>query len=124
MTKITTKELTKAEMEIMQVFWKNGAMFLSELIDDVPEPRPAYTTISTIVRILVSKEFVGYTKYGRNFQYYPLISKEDYAQQALNRVKLNFFGNSTSSMISFFAKKEKLSKEEMEELRELIEQED
>lgn len=114
------KELTKAELNIMQIIWGGDGMFLAQIYEQIEEPRPAYTTVSTIVRILVKKEFISYKSYGKSNSYFPLVSKEEYANSAMNRMKMNFFGGSISNMLSFCAKREQLSKSEIEELRELL----
>ncbi len=115
------KELTRAELEVMQILWTQKDLFLSEIIKKVPEPRPAYTTISTIIRILVKKGFVVYKAYGKSFCYNTTISKEEYAAEVMQRVKMNFFGGSVAHMLSFFAKKETLSDSERQELKSLME---
>lgn len=106
---ITHKELTRAELEIMQIIWKKEKVFLSDIINEIPEPRPAYTTVSTVVRTLVRKNFVVYKQYGKIHRYYPVISKEEYTKGVMKVIKKNFFDGSFSNMISFFAKKEKIS---------------
>lgn len=115
------KELTKAELEIMQVLWDRNEAFVNELILDMAEPKPAYTTVSTIIRILVKKGFVAYKIYGKTHQYYPTITKEEYTFSVMMRVKANFFGNSYKNMVSFFTKKENLTSSERQELIKLLE---
>lgn len=115
------KELTKAELEIMQVLWDRNKAFVNELIADMQEPKPAYTTVSTIIRILVKKGFVAYKTYGKTHQYYPTITKEEYTMSVMKRVKANFFGNSYVNMVSFFTKKENLTSRERQELKEFLE---
>ncbi|MFI3258689.1 MAG: BlaI/MecI/CopY family transcriptional regulator [Rikenellaceae bacterium] len=119
------KELTRAELEIMQVIWDDNdeGQFLADIINKIPEPRPAYTTVSTIIRILVRKGFVTFKSYGKIHCYRATISKEEYASEVMGRVKMHFFGNSISNMISFFARREKLSESEKEELRAILDQE-
>ncbi len=114
------KELTKAELDIMQVIWGADGLFLADIIERIEEPRPAYTTVSTVVRILVKKGFVDYKCFGKSNSYYALVTKEEYTFAMMNQMKLNFFGGSFSSMLSFFAKSEKLSKSELAELQELL----
>ncbi len=115
------KELTKAELDIMQILWSEKDLFLADIISKIPEPRPAYTTVSTVIRILVKKGFVVYKGYGKSFCYNPTITKEEYAESVMQRVKMNFFGGSVANMISFFAKKETLSQSEREELMGMLE---
>ncbi len=118
------KELTPAELDIMQILWQKDDLYLSDIIAEIDEPRPAYTTVSTIIRILVKKGYVSYKGHGKQHCYYPTITKEEYTERVMSRVKMNFFGGSVANMISFFARKESLSQSERKELRELIERED
>ena len=90
--------LTKAEENIMQVLWRIERGFVKDIIEQLPEPRPKYSTVSTIVRILVEKGFVGHKAYGRSHQYYPLVSRADYARTSLGRLANNYFGNSLKSL--------------------------
>ncbi len=118
------KELTRAELDVMQVLWSRDNQFLAEIIEGMPKPCPAYTTVSTIIRILVKKGFVIYSTYGKSHCYTPAITKEEYTSTVMQRVKMNFFGGSISSMISFFAKRENLTEEQRRELLELIDNDD
>ncbi|MFR9602658.1 MAG: BlaI/MecI/CopY family transcriptional regulator [Rikenellaceae bacterium] len=113
---MNTKDLTKAEMEIMKIIWDHEGMFLADIIAAIPEPRPAYTTVSTVVRVLVSKGFVCYKQYGKSNCYSAAVSKEEYSHRAIEQMQSNLFGGSYSAMLSFFAKKEDLSAEERQEL--------
>ena len=103
------KELTKAELQIMQVLWRKENAFVNEILQDLEEPRPAYNTVSTVLRVLQNKGFVAYRSFGKNYQYYPLVSKESYTNRFMNRVVDNFFSGSVKAMVSFFTKKEKMS---------------
>jgi BlaI family transcriptional regulator, penicillinase repressor len=114
------KELTKVELQLMNVLWDKKAAFVNDVLEQLPEPKPAYNTVSTFMRILVTKGFVGYKTFGKSHQYYPLISREAYMDYFLSGVKNTFFRGSFQSMISFFAKKEKLSKKEMEDLLKML----
>lgn len=116
MKKQVEKELTKVELQLMNVLWDKKTAFVSDILDELPEPKPAYNTVSTFMRILVTKGFVGYTPVGKGHQYHPLVTREAYMDYFLSGVKNTFFKGSFQSMISFFAKKEKLSKKEWEEL--------
>ncbi len=116
-----SRELTKGELEVMQVIWANENSFLADIVGAMPEPKPAYTTVSTIIRILVKKGFVSYKSYSKVHCYYSVVTKEEYTEDVIYRVKKNFFGGSISNMLSFFAKKESLTNEERAELMELIE---
>lgn len=110
------KELTKVELQLMNVLWDKKAAFVNDILEELPEPKPAYNTVSTFMRILVTKGFVGYKAMGKSHQYHPLVSREAYMDYFLSGVKNTFFRGSFQSMMSFFAKKEKLSKKELEEL--------
>ncbi|MGE4288779.1 MAG: BlaI/MecI/CopY family transcriptional regulator [Salinivirgaceae bacterium] len=115
------KELTKAEDQIMQVLWKLEKAFVKEIIEELPEPKPAYNTVSTIVRILEKKEFVGHEAFGKTFRYFPLISKREYSKFYLKSFVSSYFSSSYKQMVSFFTKEESLSLQEMEEMKKLIE---
>jgi predicted transcriptional regulator len=117
------KELTKAEEQIMQILWKLKAGFVKDIRDQLPEPKPAYNTVSTIVRILEKKGFVSYIAYGKTHQYYPIIKKDVYKKQSLKRLVKNYFGNSYGEMVSFFTKDENLSASELEEIVKIIHKE-
>lgn len=116
------KELTKAEDQIMQVLWKLKKAFVKEIIEQLPEPKPAYNTVSTIVRILQKKEFVGHEAFGKTHRYFPLISKKDYSKFYLKSFVGNYFSSSYKQMVSFFTKEESLSLQEMEAMKKLIEE--
>lgn len=117
------KELTKAEEQIMHLLWEMKKAYVRDLVDRFPEPKPAYTTVSTIVRILEKKGFVGYKAYGKTHEYYPLIEKKLYSRHLLKGVMNDYFGNSIRQMVSFFSKEKDLSVAELEELKILIEDE-
>ena len=110
------RELTKLESELMNIIWDQEEVFVNDILEALPEPKPAYNTVSTIVRILVAKGFVGYKTYGRSHQYYPIVKKEDYLNDYMNSVKRSFFDDSFTSMMSFFARKENLTKEQIDEI--------
>ncbi|MDX9848430.1 MAG: BlaI/MecI/CopY family transcriptional regulator [Tenuifilaceae bacterium] len=114
------KELTRAEEQVMQILWKLEKGFVKDIIDSMPEPKPAYNTVSTIVRILEKKEFVDHNAYGKTHEYFPLISKKDYTGKFLKGFIKNYFGNSYRQMVSFFAKEDNLTVEEMESIINLL----
>ena len=116
------KELTKAELQIMQVLWQKGSAFVNEILQDLEEPRPAYNTVSTVLRVLQNKGFVAYNSYGKTYQYYPLVTKVSYTNRFMDRVVDNFFSGSVKAMVSFFTKKEKMSVQEIDELIKLLEE--
>ncbi|PQB03462.1 BlaI/MecI/CopY family transcriptional regulator [Aureitalea marina] len=108
------KSLTKAEEEIMQILWEIQEGNVATMIEHYPEPRPAYNTVSTIVRILESKGFVGYRKEGRGHIYHPLIGKQEYSNQSISKLVDGYFQGSFNSMVSFFVKKNDISTKELE----------
>lgn len=110
------KELTKAEDEIMQIFWQKGACLVKDIIDEMPEPKPAYNTVSTIVRIMEQKGFVGYEKEGKFHKYHPLISKEDYTKNFMQSIVSRYFDGSYRRMVSFFTHGDDLSVKDLEQL--------
>ncbi len=117
------KELTKAEEQVMEYLWKLERAFVRDILDEFPEPKPAYTTVSTIVRILEKKELVGYTAFGKNYQYFPLVSKKEYAWLCFRGVLSKHFNSSVRRFASFFASDSKVSLSELEEMKELLEKE-
>lgn len=108
------KQLTKAEEEIMQVLWQLQKANVKQILDELPKPKPAYNTVSTIVRILESKGFVDYEKQGKGHLYFPLVAKTEYSNQSINMLVDNYFQGSFKSMVSFFVKKNDLSLKDME----------
>lgn len=113
-------ELTKAEEEIMQLIWELDKCFVKELVEKLPDPKPAYNTVSTIVRILEKKEFVGHTAFGKTHQYYPLVKKEDYTKLKTNHLLRNYFGGSVEKMMSFFIKEKEINLNELDQLLKTI----
>ncbi len=109
-----TKQLTKAEEEIMQILWQLEKGNVKQVIEELPNPKPAYNTVSTIIRILESKGFVDYEKHGKGHVYFPLVRKQDYSNQSLNTLVDNYFQGSFKSMVSFFVKKNDISLNELE----------
>lgn len=114
------KELTKAELQIMQIIWEKGEVFVNDIIAEMPSPKPVYTTVSTIVRILVEKNFLAYKAFGKTHQYYAVISKEEYTQKYMTGVVNNFFSGSFKSLVSFFAEKENLSIGEIDDIIDIL----
>lgn len=122
MKNIKVKELTKAEEQVMQILWKIEKGFVNDILEKFPEPKPAYNTVSTIVRILEKKEFVSYKAYGKTHQYYPLVSKKTYTRSYLNGFLSNYFSNSHKQLVSFFSSENNLSVQELEEIKQLMEE--
>lgn len=104
----------------MQELWELEAAFVKEIIDRLPEPKPAYNTVSTIIRILETKGVVAHRAFGKSHQYYPLVSKEDYRDFATSKLLTGYFDNSAQNMLSFFLKEEKLDLKDADELLKLI----
>ena len=115
------KDLTRAEEQVIQVLWELEKAFVREIIDELPEPKPAYNTVSTIIRILETKGFVSHEAFGKSHRYFPLISKEDYKSFATGKLLNNYIGNSVESMFSFLVKEEKIDLKEADEILKLIE---
>jgi predicted transcriptional regulator len=115
-----SKELTKAEEQVMQYLWNVQKGFLKDIVDQFPNPKPAYTTVSTVIRVLVRKGFIGYNTYGKINEYYPLVSKSDYFQNHVKSIIDHFFNGSAPEFASFFAN-EQLNLSELEEIQKLIE---
>jgi len=111
------KDLTKAEEQIMRYLWKLEKAFLKDIVEQFPEPKPAYTTISTVIRTLVTKNFISFNTYGRIKEYYPLISKEVYFKNHFKGVVKNFFSGSISKFAMFFTNDEDLKVSELEKMK-------
>jgi len=114
------KELTRAEEQVMQILWSIGKGYVSDMLDCFPEPKPAYNTVSTIVRILEKKNFIDHEAFGKSHRYFPKISKHEYARFTMKQMLSGYFSNSYKQMVSFFTHDNNLSVSEMEELRQLL----
>lgn len=115
------EELTKTEERIMQVFWKVKKAFVKDIIEHLPDdPKPPYNTISSVVRILEKKGYLGYKAYGKTYEYYPVITKAKYRKMCMKKLLSGYFDNSPVSLLSFIVQEEKLSEKEIEKLKELI----
>lgn len=114
------KELTKAEEQIMQELWDMGGGFVKEVIDRLPEPKPAYNTVSTIIRILQTKGFVDHQAFGKSHRYIPAISKEMYKKVVADKLLNGYFDNSPKRMLSFFLEENKLDVKELDEILAII----
>lgn len=112
----TGQELTRAEEEIMQWLWQLEEANVASIVEKMPSPKPAYNTVSTIIRILENKGFVDYRKVGRGHVYFPLVQKETYTKNSMNKLMNNYFDGSMKSMLSFFVKKNEMSVKELEEI--------
>jgi predicted transcriptional regulator len=110
------KELTRAEEQIMHVLWYLEKAYVKDIIERLPSPKPAYNTVSTIVRILEKKGFIGHEAFGKTHLYRPLVAKEDYTQAFLQSFVRNYFGDSYQELVSFFARDKSLTVSELEEI--------
>ena len=115
------EKLTNKEEEIMHILWKLKKAFVKDVLLEIKADKPHYNTLSTIIRKLEDKGYVGYNAYGKTHQYFPIITKEDYRKGFMNTAINNYFNNSYKNMVSFFAKEEKISVKELKEIIELIE---
>ena len=115
------EKLTNKEEEIMKVLWRLKKAFVKDIMEQIPVPKPHYNTLSTIVRNLEEKNFVGFTAYGKTHQYFPLVKKENYYKTHVNEDMVGYFDHSYKDLVSFFAKEEKISVEELKEIIHLIE---
>lgn len=115
------KELTKAEEQIMLILWEMEEALVKDIIEKMNEPKPAYNTVSTVIRVLEGKGFVDHKAIGNTYIYFPLIKESDYKRFALNKVINNYFENSYESLVSFLVKDKKMSTDELNEIIELAE---
>lgn len=115
------KELTKAEEQVMQILWELEHAFVKEIVAQFPEPKPAYNTVSTIVRILVSKGFISYNSYGKSHRYFAEIDKETYKKMIAKKLLRSYFEDSPKSMLSFFLQEEQLDIKELDDILKMIE---
>ncbi|MCW3467423.1 BlaI/MecI/CopY family transcriptional regulator [Chitinophaga nivalis] len=114
------KQLTKAEEQIMQALWQTGPAFVKELIEAMPDPKPHYNTVSTLVKILIEKGFIDFKAYGKSHQYFALVTKDSYSHKTVNNIVKGYFGGSFSNMVSFFVKEKELSVSDLEKLLQKI----
>lgn len=115
------EKLTNKEEDIMHILWKLEKAFVKDVLAEIKNDKPHYNTLSTIIRNLEDKKYVGYNAYGKTHQYFPIVTKEDYRKRFMNTAINNYFNNSYKNMVSFFAKEEKISVDELKEIIELIE---
>ncbi len=116
-----SKQLTKAEEQFMQVLWSLEEASIKEIVEQLPDPKPAYNTVSTIIRILETKKIVSHKAKGRGYIYYPLVKKTDYTNQSLHKLVDGYFEGSFKSMVSFFVKKNDVDIHELESIMKEIE---
>ncbi|QXV67362.1 BlaI/MecI/CopY family transcriptional regulator [Mucilaginibacter sp. 21P] len=115
------KELTKAEEQIMQILWQLQEGIVKDILEQMPDPKPAYNTVSTVVRVLEGKGFIDHKAYGNSHVYFPVISEADYKKFSVDKLMTNYFDNSYKSLVSFIADENKLGVKELDELSALIE---
>jgi predicted transcriptional regulator len=115
-----TKDLTKAEEQLMQVLWKMQRAFIREIIDQMPEPKPVHSSVSTIMRVLEAKGLVGYDAFGKSHRYFPLISREEYKRFQLMKLLSNYFENSAQKLFSFFIDQQQIPEEDVKEIKEML----
>ncbi len=117
------KEITKAQEEILKALWKIKEGAVSDVLDKIKEPKPAYNTVATVIKVLEKKDYVSHKTFGKTNVYYPLITENEYAKNILKDTAKGFFNGSLNQMVSFFVKNKDLSINELEELKNMIEQE-
>lgn len=113
-------QLSNAEEQVMEHLWKMEKAFMKDLLEAYPEPKPASTTIATLLKRMIDKKFVAYNEFGNSREYYPLVKKSDYFSKHVNGLIKNFFDNSASQFASFFTTETNLSEKELEELKKII----
>jgi len=117
------KELTKAEGQVMQVLWKLEKGFVNDILEKFPEPKPAYNTVSTIVRILEKKGFIDHKSYGKTHEYFPNVSIKEYTRNYFKGFMNNYFSNSYQALASFLTSDKNISVQELEQMKKLMEEE-
>ncbi len=114
--------LTKAEERIMKILWKIEKGFVNDILDHFPDPKPPYNSVSTIVRVLVKKEIISFKKYGNTYEYYPLISKEEYRKGQMGRLLKDYYNNSLKQVVNFFSENKNLDVKEVDEVLRMLEE--
>jgi predicted transcriptional regulator len=117
------QQLTNAEEQVMEHLWKLEKAFMKDLLEAYPKPKPATTTIATLLKRMIDKQFVAYNEFGNSREYYPLVKKTDYFSKHVNGLISSFFNNSASQFASFFTTETNLSQAELEELKKIIDSE-
>lgn len=115
-------QLTKAEEQVMKYLWNLENAYLKNLLDEFPDPKPAATTIATLIKRLIDKKFVGYSQHGSNREYFPLVKKTEYFSKQVNSMIKDYFHNSASQFASFFTNETRLNLKDLEEIKKLVEQ--
>ncbi|MFT5714263.1 MAG: BlaI family penicillinase repressor [Flavobacterium sp.] len=117
------QQLTKSEEQLMEQLWKLGTAFMKDLLEAFPEPKPKTTTVATLLKRMIDKNYVAYNEFGNSREYYPLVKKTDYFSKHVNGLITNFFNNSASQFASFFTTETNLSSAELEDLKKIIDSE-
>ena len=115
------KEITKAQEEILRVLWAIGEGAVSNVMDKLPDPKPAYNTVSTVIKVLEKKGYVSHKEFGKTYVYFPVVSKDEYARYAVKNSYTQLFNGSLNQIVAFFVKQDKVSLKELEELKNYIE---
>lgn len=113
------KELTKAEEQVMRILWQLNEAIVKDVVEQMPDPKPAYNTVSTVIRVLEGKGFIDHKAYGNSHVYFPIVSEEDYKKFALDKITTNYFSNSYQSLVSFLVNEKNMTVNELEELTKL-----
>ena len=113
-------QLTKAEEKIMKILWKIEKGFINDILEHFPNPKPPYNSVSTIVRVLVKKEIVSFKKYGNTYEYFPLISKEEYRKSQMNNLIKNYYNNSLKQVVNFFSENKNIDIKEVDEVMKML----
>jgi BlaI family transcriptional regulator, penicillinase repressor len=116
------EQLSKTEEQLMEYLWKLEKAFMKDLLEAFPEPKPATTTVATLLKRMSDKGFVGYNTYGNVREYYPMVKKSDYFSDHLKGLIKNFFNNSSAQFASFFTSETNLSEKELQELKKIVDQ--
>lgn len=114
------RSLTRAETEIMKILWKLEKAFIKDILVLLPDPKPAYNTVATFVRILEKKKVIDHVTYGNTHQYFPVITEEEFKRHEIQQLMANYFDNSVSNLVSFFVNENNIKEKEFEELRDFI----
>jgi BlaI family transcriptional regulator, penicillinase repressor len=118
------KKFTRKEEEVMKILWKLEKAFVKDIIEEYDDPKPHYNTISSLVRLLQDKGIIGFKQYGNTYEYFPLVTKEEYRKTFMKQVVNDYFDNSYKSAVAFFVKEKGLSSTELEELIKLIKEQE
>ena len=114
------RSLTRAEAEIMKILWQLEKAFIKDILALMPEPKPAYNTVSTFIRILEKKNVIGHVTYGNTHQYFPLITEQEYKRHEIQQLMANYFDNSVENLVSFFVSDNNLKTKDFDEIMKFI----